>query len=92
VISNSATFGQSVYNYSAAFEFLWEEVTFPIAYRDDWRAAETILNEEVARISASEDARLAIAEMVRRYPVARTEVGSRVFISATDNYLELAAC
>ena len=29
--------------------------------------------------------------MVERYPLARTEVESRVFVRATDNYLELAA-
>lgn len=90
-VANSATFGEPVFNYSAAFDFLWEEVTIPIAYRGDWHSAERIMNDEVARIAASEDAELAIAEMVKRYPVARTEVESRVFIRATDNYLELAA-
>ncbi len=90
-VANSATFGEPVFNYSGAFDFLWEEVTIPIAYREDWRSAELIMNDEVTRITASEDAELAIAEMVKRYPVARTEVESRVFIRATDNYLELAA-
>ncbi len=90
-VSNMATFEQPVYNYSASFEFLWEEVTIPIAYRDDWRTAEQIVNEEAVRISSSREAELAIAEMVKHYPVARTEVESRVFIRATDNYLELAA-
>ncbi len=65
-VSNSATFEGPVFNYSVAFDFLWEEVTIPIAYQDDWRTAERILNEEVARISTSEDAELAIAEMVKR--------------------------
>ncbi|HZJ06429.1 MAG TPA: mechanosensitive ion channel domain-containing protein [Nocardioidaceae bacterium] len=90
-VSNRATFDQTVFNYSASFDFLWEEFTIPIAYRDDWRTAEQIINEEVHRISASREAEIAIAEMVKRYPVARTEVESRVFIRATDNYLELAA-
>ncbi len=90
-VSNKATFDQPVFNYSASFDFLWEEVTIPIAYRDDWRTAEQIINEELVRIATSRDAEIAIAEMVKRYPVARTEVESRVFIRATDNYLELAA-
>ena len=90
-VSNKATFDQPVYNYSTAFEFLWEEVTIPIAYRDDWRTAEQIMNEEVVLISTSHEAETAIAEMIKRYPIARTEVESRVFIRATDNYLELAA-
>ncbi len=90
-VSNKATFEQPVFNYSASFEFLWEEVTIPIAYRDDWRTAEAILTEEVVRISTSKEAAAAIADMVNRYPLARLEVESRVFIHATDNYLELAA-
>ena len=90
-VSNKTTFDQPVYNYSTAFEFMWEEVTIPIAYRDEWRTAEQIINEELVRISASHEAETAIAEMIKRFPIARTEVESRVFIRATDNYLELAA-
>lgn len=90
-VSNMAALGQPVFNYGGSFEFLWEEVTIPISYRDDWREAERIINEEIVRISASREAEVAIAEMVKRYPVARTEVESRVFIRATDNYVELAA-
>ncbi len=90
-VSNKTTLDQPVYNYSTAFEFMWEEVTIPIAYRDDWRTAEQIINEEVVRISASQGAETAISEMIKRYPIARTEVESRVFIRATDDYLELAA-
>lgn len=43
------------------------------------------------RISASVEAEAALSEMVKRYPVARTEIEPRVFVRATDNYLELAA-
>ncbi len=88
-VSNKSTFTDPVFNYSASFDFIWEEVTIPVAYRD-WRAAEAIMTEEVIRISASKDAEVALAAMVRRYPVARTEIEPRVFVRATDNYLELA--
>lgn len=29
-----------VFAFLAVFEFIWEEITFPIPYRDDWRQAE----------------------------------------------------
>ena len=90
-VSNKATFTEPVFNYSTAFNFIWEEVTIPVAYHDNWRAAEAIMNEEAIKISTSKDAEEALVEMVGRYPVARTEVEPRVFIRATDNYLELAA-
>ena len=90
-ISNKATFTEPVYNYSAAFEFIWEELTLPVAYDSDWAAAERILTEEAQRVSASEGAQEAIRQMARRYPVPRAEVEPRVYAMATDNYLELSA-
>ena len=90
-IANKATFADPVFNYSASFEFIWEEVMIPIDYRDDWHRAERIMTEEAQRVSSTEEATQAIAHMVERYPLARTEVEPRVFINATDDYLELAA-
>jgi len=90
-ISNNATFEAPVYNYSAIFEFIWEELTLPIPYRADWREAERILLEEVQEVSSSADAERAMETMTSRYPVPRTEVEPRVFVRATDNWMELAA-
>lgn len=84
-ISNKAVFSQPVYNSSAAFDYLWEELVLPIPYRDDWRQAERILREEAKRASSSTGARQAMQEMRRRYPVSRAEVEPRVFVRATDN-------
>ena len=90
-ISNKATFTDPVFNFSTGFEFIWEELSVPIPHDADWEAAENILQEEVERISASTAAREAMAAMVRRYPVPRTEVLPRVFLRSTDNWMELSA-
>ena len=90
-ISNKSTFTEPVFNYSATFGFIWEEVAIPVAFRDDWQLAERIMNEEAVSVSAATEAEQAIAEMLRQYPVARTEIEPRVFVRATDNYLELSA-
>ena len=90
-ISNKATFTEPVYNYSALFEFIWEELTLPVAHEDNWERAEEILSDEARRLSASSGAQDAIRQMTRRYPVPRAEVEPRVFARATDNYMELAA-
>src|SRR5437763_6809651 len=66
-VSNKATFTNPVSNFSAIFEFAWEELTIPIAYRSDWHQAEDIINEEAVRASASEGAKAAITAMERRY-------------------------
>ena len=90
-ISNKATFTEPVYNYSAAFEFIWEELTLPVAHGSNWPEAERILAEEAKRVSASQGAQEAIRHMARRYPVPRAEVEPRVYAMANDNYLELSA-
>ena len=90
-ISNKAVFSEPVYNSTAALDHLWEELTLTISYRDNWRLAETILREEAERASSSHGAQQAMTDMRRRYPVGRTEVQPRVFIRATDNWIELSA-
>lgn len=90
-ISNKATFTGPVHNYSAAFDFIWEELTIPVPHASDWAAAERILAEEARKASASDGAQQAITHMARRYPVPRTEVEPRVYVRATDDYVELSA-
>jgi small-conductance mechanosensitive channel len=90
-VSNKATFTEPVFNYSSAFDFLWEELSLPISYDSDWREAERILHEEASRVSASAEARTALEEMARRYPLPRAELEPRVFARATDNWMELSA-
>jgi small-conductance mechanosensitive channel len=90
-ISNKATFTEPVFNYSASFDYLWEEISVPIAFDSDWREAIRILEEEARRVSAGVDAAAAIRAMRRSYPVPPAELEPRVFATPTDNYLELAA-
>ena len=90
-VSNKAVFNEPVYNSSAVFDYLWEELTVPVPYDADWRLAERVLREEAERASASAGAQRAIEDVRRRYPVGRAEVEPRVFVRATDNWVELSA-
>jgi small-conductance mechanosensitive channel len=90
-ISNKKTFTEPVFNYSAALDFVWEEVTVPVAYRADMTEARRILEEELRTITDHEAARRAIEAFVARYPVHRADVEPRVFGRLTSDYLELAA-
>ncbi|MCB1005650.1 MAG: mechanosensitive ion channel [Acidimicrobiales bacterium] len=90
-ISNKATFTEPVFNYSSAFEYIWEELTVPVPHDADVERAEAILLDEVRRASSDRGAERAMREMTRRYPIARADVEARVFVRATDNWTELAA-
>jgi small-conductance mechanosensitive channel len=90
-VSNKASFTEPVFNYSAVFEFIWEELVVPVPHEADWRLAERILQDEAVRVSRSQGAEEALRAMTRRYPVPLTEIEPRVFVRATDNWLELTA-
>jgi small-conductance mechanosensitive channel len=90
-VSNKTTFDEPVFNYSSMFSYVWHEVTFPISYRDDWRRAEEIIRDAAIEISKTAEAQEAIEEMRRRYPIPISDLEPRVFVNATDNYMELAA-
>lgn len=89
-VSNKSTFTEPVFNYSTMFEYVWEEMFLPIPYRCDWQLAEKILLEELHRASDVEGATRAIEDMTRKYPIPRAEVDPRVFVRATENWMELA--
>jgi len=90
-ISNKATFTEPVFNFSAAFDHLWEEVVIPVSYRSAWSQASGILRDEAVRVSSTEDAAEAIDRMRRSYPVPAAELEPRVFANATSDYVELTA-
>ena len=90
-ISNKKTFTEPVFNYSALFDFIWEELTLPVPFDADWHTAERILAEEAERISRIEGAEEGMRAMRRRFPVPETELRPRVFTRTTSNWMELAA-
>ena len=90
-ISNKATFEMPTYNYSQFFDFVWEELRVPVPYRCDWHHAEQILLEEAQRVSSTQGAREAMDAMTRRFPVPKQEIEPRVYVTLTDNWVELAA-
>jgi hypothetical protein len=92
-ISNKAFFDEPIYNHSKDFEYVWEEITIPVAYTTDWERGREILLEEVegATRGFREQSAEALAEMSRRYLVQKSEVEPRVFLKLTDNWIEFAA-
>ena len=90
-ISNKTTFDEPAFNYSALFEYVFHEVTFPIGHDADWRRAEEIIRDAAIEVSRTHEAREAVDEMRRHYPIPIADLEPRVFVRATDNYMELAA-
>jgi small-conductance mechanosensitive channel len=79
-----------VFNYSADFPFLWDEITFPVRYGSDWRYAkemlERVVNEVVgdyARVSHD-----AWKDVVRKYRIEAARIEPMITMRADENWIE----
>jgi small-conductance mechanosensitive channel len=90
-VSNAKVFDEPVYNYTRKFPYIWEEMSFPISYKDDWRKVEQMLlavaRERTTKISDLGEG--AVKELEERYAMARADMKPKVFVRLTDNWVEL---
>jgi len=89
-IANSFVFKEPVFNYSGDFPFLWDEVTVPVKYGGDYRLARDIFQKVLQEITGefATEAKGSWAELIHLYRVDPTEIDSRVFLIANDNWME----
>ncbi|MDJ0732546.1 MAG: mechanosensitive ion channel [Nostocaceae cyanobacterium] len=89
-IANSFVFKEPVYNYSADFPFVWDEITLPIKYGSDRRLTRTIL-QQVAQEVVGEYVPTAQAnwkKMVHKYLIENAKIEPAVTLTANDNWIE----
>jgi len=89
-VANSFVFKEPVFNYSADFPFLWDEIRLPVRYGSDWKLAREMLNriaDEVCGAYARESQESWKAA-VRKYALEDARVEPMVLLVATDNWLE----
>ena len=90
-ISNAKIFDEPVYNYSREFPFLFEEMSFPVAFDAGERAEPILLAVARERTVGLQELGQAHLEVLQqRYFLAETYAGPRVFWRITDNWLELS--
>jgi small-conductance mechanosensitive channel len=92
-IANSFVFKEPVFNYSAHFPFLWDEVTVPVKYGSDHRLAREILQRVVDEVVGdyAAHARAAWKGVVQRYMIEDERVEPMVTVIANDNWMEFTA-
>lgn len=89
-IANSFVFKEPVFNYSADFPFLWDEITLPVRYGSDWKSAKTMLVGVAEEVCAEFAARSKEAwnTAVRKYRLEDAPVEPMVTMTANDNWLQ----
>jgi len=89
-IANSFVFKEPVYNYSADFPFLWDEIKIPIQYGSDYTLARKIINDVANEVVGdySDKAAQQWGLMVRKFLIENASTQPMVNIIANDNWVE----
>ena len=89
-IANSFVFKEPVFNYSADFPFLWDEIKIPIQYGSDYQAVREILNRVAYDLVGHyiEIAQETWQQMVKKYMIEDASTEPMVTLVATDNWVE----
>jgi len=91
-ISNAFVFKEPVFNYTEEISFIWDEIVIPVRYGSDHHLArEIMLQAADAALGATiEGVKGEWDRMLSKYPVEHASVEPRVFLIATDNWMQLA--
>jgi small-conductance mechanosensitive channel len=91
-VANAEVFRQPVFNYTANFELLWEELTVPLRYGSDVARAEAIVLDaaQTHTRDAVSVAGQQLEELRRRYLVEAADLEPNTYVRLTDNWVELS--
>ena len=89
-VANSFVFKEPVFNYTADFPFLWDEVTVPVKYGSDYKEARRILEDVVNEVCGDFTAAATQTwqKVVRTYRVEAARIEPLVTLVANDNWVE----
>ena len=89
-VGNSAVLRQPVFNYSAHFPFVWDEIKIPVQYGGDRARARRILEEAATAVTGdfARNAQVHWSKLVKQFLIEDAQVAPMVSLMATDNWLE----
>ncbi|HWA97208.1 MAG TPA: mechanosensitive ion channel family protein [Pirellulales bacterium] len=90
-VTNDKIFEEPVYNYTREFAYIWEEMSFPISYSDDFAQAEQIILRAAEQHTTQFEtfSQEKLDEMRQHYAMSVAELHPRVYLRLTDNWIEL---
>lgn len=92
-IANSFVFKEAVFNYSADFAFVWDEIKLPIRYGSDWQYTDEVLQRTLDEVCGEFALQSAAAwDKARdRYALEDAGIKPLVTLVANDNWIEFTA-
>jgi small-conductance mechanosensitive channel len=91
-VANSSIFTSPVYNYSASFQFVWDEIHIPIRFGSDIKLARDVLSRVAEQVvgDVSKQAREAWYEMRKNFKIEDAKLEHQIFMIFNDNWIELS--
>lgn len=88
-MANSFVFKEPVFNYSAYFPFLWDEITIPIKYGSDYLYAKEILFKTASDllIEYAKGAEKSWEKIVNKFMIENANVEPAVTMAANENWI-----
>ena len=89
-IANSFVFKEPVFNYSADFPFLWDEIRVPVRHGSEPGLARRVIEQAAQEVVGDYVATASTAwrDMVRKYVIEDASVRPAVYLIVNDNWLE----
>lgn len=86
-IPNGTVFSHPQANYTAGFEYIWNEIPVLVTFESDWKKAKKILTDIINNyaIKLSEDAEKQIKEAAKKYLIFFTELTPIVYTAVKDS-------
>lgn len=91
-VANSFIFTSPVYNYSANFHFIWDEIHIPVRFSSDVKLVRKILSDVADEVlgDVSIQAKESWFDMRRRFKLEDAELNHQVFLVFNDNWIEFS--
>lgn len=89
-VANSFVFKEPVFNYSADFPFLWDEIKIPVQYGSDYLATKDLLLKIAIEVAGdlSTQSKEKWNKLVNKYLLENAQTEPMVTLTANDNWVE----
>ncbi|MCB0748127.1 MAG: mechanosensitive ion channel family protein [Ignavibacteriae bacterium] len=86
-IPNGTVFKTAQANYTAGFQYIWNEIPVLVTFESDWKKAKQILTDAVNKhaVHLSEDAEKQIKEAAKKFLIFYTKLTPIVYTSVKDS-------
>jgi small-conductance mechanosensitive channel len=91
-VANSAIFTSPVFNYSASFQFVWDEIHIPIRFGSDIKLVRNILDSIAHEVigNVSTQAKEAWDDMRKKFKLEDAKLDPQTFMVFNDNWIEFS--